>query len=58
MSSLAIYIFKKKRILVNMGETSFQYALFKMISEYSGLCHTNIQMLHLCGKGLSEADVI
>lgn len=41
MSSLMIYIFKKKRIQVNMGETSLPRALFKMISGYAGLCHTN-----------------
>lgn len=41
MSSLTIYIFKKKRIQVNTGEMSLPYALFKMISGYSGLCHTN-----------------
>lgn len=41
MSSLTIYIFKKKRVQVNAGETPLPHALFKMINGHSGLCHTN-----------------
>lgn len=39
MSSLMIYIFKKKRKQVNTGETYLQYPLFKMEWGYCRLHH-------------------